>query len=219
MKKKILLFFLVLSNGISADEPPCWCEFSIKSDNNLFRAEIEFVKKDSLLKPWRRDWTIKVYENNVKSKLKWSSIFHQDGYGGGTLSNDGKIYIYVNDWLDMNIPPNQVVIYMNNNTIRYSGKDLNLNPNNFSHTESHQIWMKNYKLIPNKLSDSTILKINTNNDREIIINLKKTLFNDLNKKPDVTNETNFLIHLSVYLVFFTGIVVILFILFRKRKRA
>jgi len=219
MKKIILLFFLVLNYGIYADEPPCWCEFSIKSDNNLFRAEIEFVKKDSLLKPWRRDWTIKVYENNSKSKLKWSSIFHQDGYGGGSLSNDGEIYIYVNDWLDMKVPPNQVVIYMNNRTIRYSGEDLKLNPNNFPHTASHQIWMKNYELIPNKLSDSTVLKINSYNDREIVINLKTTVFNDLNKKPDFTNEINFLIRISVYLLLFIGLIMTLFTLFKKRKRA
>ncbi len=205
-----------------ADEPPCWCEFSIKSDNGLFRADIEFDTADSLKEPWERKWTIKVYKIMPDNNLTWSSEYYHDGYGGGILSNDGQIYIYVNDWLNMEEPPNQVVIYTQNYTTRLSGKELKLNPDNYSNAVSHQIWMDEYELIPNYLSDSTYLQIKTDDFKKIIINLKSGKIENSIATPQFVKENNMLKKYGTGILLFIGfgiLLILLIILKNIKKRA
>lgn len=213
-----ILFFIGFYQFALADEPPCWCEFSIKSENGLYRADIEFEKADSLKEPWERKWTIKVYETKSDTTIKWHSEFYQDGYGGGILSNDGQIYVYVNDWLDLEEPPNQVVIYTQDYTTRLSGKDLKLNPNNYSHTVSHQIWMDEYELIPNYLSDSTFLKIKTEDFKEIRIDIQSGDIENSIAAPKFIEENNMLKKYGIGILIFIGLGIILLTI-KNKKRA
>jgi len=219
MKRLLTILFVIGFYQFSlSDEPPCWCEFSINSNNGLYRADIGFNEVDSLLNPWERKWTIKIYEIKSDTSLKWSSEFFQDGYGGGILSNDGQIYVYLNDWLDMEEPPNQVVIYTQNKTLRLSGKDLELNPNNYSHTVSHQIWMDEYELIPNHLSDSTYVRIKTDDFKVIEINLKSGEIENSIATPQFVEENNMLKNYGIGILIFIGLGILLIVL-KNKKRA
>ncbi|WP_281615340.1 hypothetical protein [Flammeovirga sp. SubArs3] len=219
MKRPItILFFILFSHLTFADEPPCWCEFSIKSNNGVYQADIEFEKSDSLKEPWERRWTIKVYDMKLDTSLIWSSKFFQDGYGGGVLSNDGQIYVYLNDWLDMKEPPNQVVIYTPQKTLRFSGKDLGLNPDNYSHTVSHKIWIDEYELIPNRLSDSTNLRIKTDDLKEILINVKSSKIENSIANPEFVEENNILKKYGIGILIFIGLGILLITL-KNKKRA
>ena len=219
MKRLLTILFVIgFCQFALADEPPCWCEFSIKSENGLYRADIEFEKADSLKEPWERKWTINVFELQSDSNLNWSSEFYHDGYGGGTLSNDGQIYVYINFWLDMEEPPNQVVIYTKKNVIKLSGKDLKLNGENYAHTVSHQIWIDEYELTPNYLSDSTYLKIKTEDFKEIRIDLKSGEIQNSMVTPQFFEENNMLKKYGIGILVFIGLGILLIVI-KNKKRA
>ncbi|UII20533.1 hypothetical protein [Fulvivirga ligni] len=217
MKRLLTILFVGFCQFALADEPPCWCEFSIKSDNGLYRADIEFDKADSLKEPWDRRWTINIFELKPDSNLNWSSEFYHDGYGGGILSNDGQVYVYINFWLDMEEPPNQVVIYTKKNIRKLSGKDLKLIADNYSHTVSHQIWIDEYELIPNYLSDSTYLKIKTEDSKEIRIDLKSGEIENSITTPQFLKENNRLKKYGIGILLFIGIGIVLIVIKNKIK--
>jgi hypothetical protein len=219
MKRLLTILFIIgFCQFALADEPPCWCEFSIKSDNGLFRADIEFDTADSLKEPWERKWTINVFKIKPDTNLRWSSEFYHDGYGGGTLSNDGEIYVYINFWLNMEEPPNQVVIYTKKKTSKFSGKDLKLKAENYSHTVSHQIWLDEYSLSPNFHSDSTLLKIKTENFKEIKIDLKSGEIENSIAPPQFLEENNMLKKYGIGILAFIGIGIVLIVI-KNKKRA
>ncbi len=212
-----ILFLTAFSHPVFADEPPCWCEFSIQSKNTFFRADIGFNMADSLLDPWEREWTIKVYEIKSDTVLLWSSKFYHDGYGGGILSDDGGIYVYVNDWLDMKEPPNQVVIYTQQKTLRYSGKHLGLVPSNYPNTASHKIWVDEYFLTANYFSDSTCLKIETKDFKEITIKLSSGEIDSSTQAPKLPEEANSLRYYGFGLLVFIGLGVVLIVVKGKKQ--
>ena len=170
MNKILLLFLVIFSyNFLYGDETPCWCEVSILSSNNLYKAEIYSLASDSSLAPWDRKWKINVYELAGDTTLKWSSDFYHDGYGDGILSNDGKVYAYVNYWLDKSTSPNQITIYTSDQILRYSSKDLKLRQWIFPKTVSHQIWLENYEF--DSSFNTSKLIVNTIHNNEISIEL------------------------------------------------
>tara|TARA_B100000809_G_C14900324_1_gene446020 strand:+ start:126 stop:785 length:660 start_codon:yes stop_codon:yes gene_type:complete len=218
--KRLLTILLIIGfcQFALADEPPCWCEFSTKSDNGLFRADIEFDKVDSLKEAWERNWTINVFEIKSDTNLSWSSDFYHDGYEGGRLSNDGQIYVYIKFWLAMEEPSNQVIIYTKDKPSKFSRKDLNLNVENYSHTVSHQIWLDEYSLSPNYLSDSTFLKIKTDDFKELQIDLKSGDIKNSMAAPQFLEENNILKKYGIGILVLIGIGIVLIVL-TKIKRA
>ena len=216
MKKLLTILFIIgFYLFAAADEPPCWCELSIKSNNGLFRADIKFDTADSLKEPWERKWTITVFKIYPDTNLSWSSEFYNDGYGGGTLSDDGQIYVYINFWLDMEDPPNQVAIYTKEKTTKFSGEALRLIAKNYSHTESHQTWVDEYSLTPNFLTDSTFLKIKTEDFKEIKINLNSSEIENSIAIPQFLEENVLLKKYGIGILVFIGIGIVLIVI-KKR---
>lgn len=202
----------MISPIVYGDEPPCWCEFTILSENKEFRADIEFLKSDSLKKPWERNWEVKVYEINPDTSLIWVSKFLNDGYGAGILSNDGQLYTYVNYWLQMDYP-NQIIIYSKDEIIRLSGKDLGLDPSSYRHTVSHQIWMKDYYLTPDYQTDTTSLIVETLDSKKIDLNLKhKIVKSSVLRYPELIKQNNLLKKTGYAILIFLCIGIILIII-------
>ncbi|NMM50826.1 hypothetical protein [Marinigracilibium pacificum] len=167
---RILFILLVLApNDILADEPPCWCEFSIYSFDSLYRADIIMANHDTSVAAWENDWIINVFDTSIDSII-WSSKFYNDGYGAGILSNDGKIYVYGNSWLIMDYK-NQLVIYTADTIFQYSGRDLGLIESDYPNTVSHKIWIEDYYLYPNYQTDSTRVIIATLDSKKIELNI------------------------------------------------
>ena len=174
MKSKIatgiISFLIVLSPlEIFADQPPSWCEFSTYSVDSSFRADIFMTTQDTLKSAWQNDWAIRIC-NNLNDSSIWTSKFYNDGYGAGTLSKDGKIYVYGNWWLEMDYK-NQFIIYKPDTIIRYSGQDFGLEESYYKHTVSHKIWMEKYYLSPDFLTDTTKLIIETLDSKKIELDL------------------------------------------------
>ncbi len=112
MNKLIYLFFVFLvPTGVFADEPPTWEAFAVVSNNEKFLAAVSSVKGDSILEPYYRKWELTIYDLSHDTIEIWRKEYFFDGYPGGWLSNDGKVFVRVNSWLDFEMPPNQVFIY------------------------------------------------------------------------------------------------------------
>ena len=216
MKIFSILILLLICECAFADEPPCWCEFSIPSGNNQYLAKIEFNKTDSIKKPWERDWIISVYETKFDTVQIWVSKFLHDGYGGGDLSDDGQVYFYVNSWFYMN-NQNQIIIYTKENIINLSLQNFGLDSSKYPHTASHQLWIKDCNLIPNLLTDTTKLEIVTLDSKKIEIALNDQKISVSNFIP-ATNEDNiYLKKLGWGLLVFIGIGIALLTIYKAKK--
>jgi len=215
----ILSFFA--PTEIFADEPPCWCEFSIYSVDSLFRADIRMVNQDTTIAAWENDWTIKVYDISTDSHI-WTSVFYNDGYGAGILSNDGEIYVYGNWWLTMDFD-NQIVIYTRDTIIQYSGHDLGLIESDYPNTVSHKIWMEDYYFLPDCQTDSTKLIIETLDSKkiELDINSSKIKVSNIELSKEQIKQLKFVKKLGLWTIILIGFGIILLTIrnFKKNKKA
>lgn len=206
----LYLIALCFSLSVLADEPPCWCGFSITSENKQYRADIEFNAADSLKEPWDRKWTISVLSLS-DSSVVWSSLFKHDGYGAGHLSNDGQIYVYVNDWLEME-HPNQIIIYTQNRIDQLCGTDIELSSSVYPKSISHQIWLNEYELVPNQLSDTTKLFLKTLNNQIIELDINSLTIKKKKAHSEYSGQVDLLRKLGIGLLIFMGIVIVLWTL-------
>ncbi len=216
MKKPPFLFiFFIFVNNVYSDEPPDWGEFTIHSENHNFKADIEYSKGDSLKKPWDRTWKIRVYALKPETSIIWEQDFFHDGYGDGILSNDGKAYVYVDYWLRMK--SDQVEIYLQDSILRLSGEDLTLVPSNYQHTVSHQIWVENYYLVPNQITDSTKLIFETLDSKRLELSLKDLSIKSSILHPEFIQQNKTLKKYGIGVLFFLAIGIILILV--KKNRA
>lgn len=129
-----LLILLTTTVGF-ADEPPCDCEFTIESANGKYSAK---VAEDSTS---QSDWQLTIYQNPISDKSAvWATNYLHDGYPLGRLSDDGKVFVYVNGWYydDSSI----VNIYRQGKLIKQlKGNAFNISANKLVKTVSHQLWL------------------------------------------------------------------------------
>lgn len=97
MKKTIFLLFTLLSSLVCfADEPPCWCAFEKKSANGKYVAVVNRPQADSLIDPWKSEWTLSVYEYvGKRKKLLWKVKYEQTVSHQLWLKIEGPTYNFV----------------------------------------------------------------------------------------------------------------------------
>ena len=144
MQKVYFIFFLaLLSSTAYADSPPCWCKFEEESTNKKYIAIVDRPEKDSMIDPWKSVWTLSVYEKTEKgNRLMWKMNYDYTGYPGGLLSDDGKVFTYVEFWFYADIP--LVDIYREGkkpNTSGLKGENFNIPKEKLARTVSHQLWL------------------------------------------------------------------------------
>ena len=159
----ILIFLFCIALQLKADEFPTWANFTIYSIDSSFKANIVSTERNPSIKPSDNNWKLFVYQLKPETLLVWSSDYFPDGYCEGKLSNDGQIFVYIND-------TNQAFIYTQDTVITFCAKDFDLKSSNYN--SSHKNWLKDYFLDPNYLSNNTILIIKTLDKKCIKINIK-----------------------------------------------
>ncbi|QMU28718.1 hypothetical protein [Adhaeribacter radiodurans] len=163
--KSIIIILLVLAPVLTwADQPPCWCDFSIQSANKHFVAHIKGVKNSTKTNPPYGQWEIFVYKKeNKDSTLLWKSHYLYDGYTDGILSNDGQTFAYVNYWYQNQAPVIQ--LYQNGkHTGSIAGTAFNIPSPKLTTTVSHKLWLsrdgQSYEFTEDD-QKKYLLKINT----------------------------------------------------------
>ncbi|QNF35184.1 hypothetical protein HUW51_21600 [Adhaeribacter swui] len=142
MKKILILIALLPVIMAKADQPPCWCDFSVKSSNQQFVAHVKGVKNSAKLNPPYGQWEIFVYKKNAAkdSTLLWKSHYLYDGYTDGVLSDDGQYFAYVNFWYQNQAPVIQ--LYHNGkHTGSIAGTAFNIPAGKITNTVSHKLWL------------------------------------------------------------------------------
>jgi hypothetical protein len=158
----LLAFFAAFTAW--ADQPPCWCEFSVRSANKQFVAHVRMVKGP--LKPGQnQEWELQVYQKKASrdSTLLWKSHYRYDGYPDGVLSDDGKNFAYVNYWYYSN--GSVVEVYQSGRHVAsLPGKAFNISPSKIPKSASHQLWLTNegqaYEFTADK-QKNCLLKVTT----------------------------------------------------------
>ena len=153
-----LIFVITFTTNflqLYADEPPSWSPYTVLSKNQQFSAKIH--QSNHQEQHNNKQWFISVF--NSDSILLWKQSFIHSGHDGGLLSNDGKLFVTVEDWMqkDTNFP--QVIVYTQNKRIDFSKDKFLPEKIPTQKTVSHQIWNKGYSITPNSLSDSTQINI------------------------------------------------------------
>lgn len=170
---KIIFISVLLINCLylKADEPPSYCEASIFSKDSTFRADIRHENADTNEKPWKWDWILYVYQTKPETTYLWSSKLYYDGYSQGLLSDDGRLFAYVNYWY---YPENsyQAIVYTQDSIYNYSSEYLQIEDSLCVETVSHLIWLEEYYFSPNYLTDSTLLILRTIYDKLIQVEIK-----------------------------------------------
>jgi hypothetical protein len=88
-------------------------------------------------------WILTIYKDSVSdSTVFWTTDYEFDGYDAGEISNDGKVFAYVDDWYYENF--NIVKIYNQGKKVAdFIGKDFNIPPKKLQKTISHYLWKRN----------------------------------------------------------------------------
>jgi hypothetical protein len=136
--KWLFAVILFLSVNTFADQPPSWKSFTVISDNGEWSALIAPLGDKP--NPWNDNWEIAVYKGHFhpSKNAVWESKYLPSGYSGGYLSNDGKIFSYVEYWFYKN---NSVVdIYLKHCQKSKNGSSFGLKEN-LEKTISHQLWL------------------------------------------------------------------------------
>ena len=123
------------------------------------------------------------------------------------LSDDGGIYVSIDGWMDIENPGTQIVIYTKGKTWTLNELDLNLNPGQYPTSVSHQIRLDEYELVPNALTDSTYLRILTNDSKEIRVHLASSVVevSKYNPLAKFTEKNRLLKQYGVGLLIFIGL--------------
>jgi hypothetical protein len=137
--KWLFALFLLLSVNTFADQPPSWKSFTVNSENGNWSALIYPIGDST--NPRDDNWEIAVYKGRFHpSKTpSWESKYLPSGYSGGYLSNDGKIFSYVEYWFYEN--RSVVDIYLEHCRIRKNGSFFEFKTS-LEKTVSHQLWRK-----------------------------------------------------------------------------
>jgi len=137
----VLLLLLAFSSLASADEPPSWVEFEVKSANGKFIAEIKARSGQENKDYHEREYELSVYELAGAGRRKlWSATYRYDGYPGGMLSDDGAAFVYVNFWYYRDRPA--VSIYRAGQSVKaIRGSEFEIDPSAIQETVSHKLWL------------------------------------------------------------------------------
>ncbi len=187
-KLTILLALILSCFQVKADLPPCWLEYSIYSLDSAYRADITFPKEDSIKTPSEKRWQIKVFDSK-SNNAKWESSFLHGGYGGGILSNDGKLYVNAEFFMNSELSI-LVTIQTEDTTIYYSADDFNLLIDDLPCSSSNILWRKDFYLEPEVYTDSTLLCIETLNSKRIVIQVSNGRIQITEKEPSKEKLNN-----------------------------
>lgn len=146
MKKSIILLnYLLLTISLFADEPPGWFEFCKTSDNGLFKAEVYSLDEEP---NYNSDWFYKVIDE--QGKIVHQGSYNHDGYYSTLLTNNGKYFLYINNWFDKN---GLIYIYSKDGLKVFTNKEIKINSIQLIPTVSHKVWLERYYIE----SDNTLV--------------------------------------------------------------
>lgn len=143
MKLYIFLASLIISLVAFADQPPDWRDYVVTSKNRKWTALVSrnYAEKD----PWDDAWTLSIYKGfhypypRPDLKPVWSMAYGHSGYSEGQLSDDGKIFVYVEFWYREHYPA--IKIYREDCVLVKNGSFFNVGKN-LEKTVSHELWLK-----------------------------------------------------------------------------
>lgn len=137
-----ITFFFIGLTSFSADEPPSWREFEVKSSSGKFLAEIAASDKSGGDRPWQWKYSLSVFELNQNSKEKiWSCPYAYDGYPGGLLSENGAAFACINFWYYADYPV-VLIYYRGEKTASLKGREFRVPETELLNTVSHQLWLR-----------------------------------------------------------------------------
>ncbi len=141
-----LLTGLIVSTCVSADAPPQWETFAVKSSNGLCSAKIEISDKNADDTPSKWQYKLVVSKELTGTdgvttpKILWDSNYRHNGYSGGQVSNDCEYFVFVDYWYYHDTA--LVEIYHHSDYRIVTGKQLGINQAPLQKTVSHQLWLK-----------------------------------------------------------------------------
>lgn len=163
-----LLLFLFSTQLAFSDTPPQWrANFSIKSENAKYEAEVEAADESKASYPQLKKYILTVFEIKEGQRLPlWSSDYKYDGYSDGVLSNDGLTFVYVNFWYYSELPV--VTIYHKGTKREILGKDFEIQPAKIKQTVSHQLWLKEDGKQYRFVSNDSLMMLTIDNNQYLI---------------------------------------------------
>jgi hypothetical protein len=97
MKKMLLAIMIVIFSGVVfADSPPSWSEFEALSKSGKYVAQVIVDGRRIAKEPWQNKYRLEIFKKESEALL-WSCQYFYDGYPEGILSDDGSVFVYVND--------------------------------------------------------------------------------------------------------------------------
>lgn len=145
MKTYLLLLLIFFPLVSYSDQPPDWENYKVTSYNGRWAAFLSRDYNQDAKYPWEDTWTLSVYKafqypvpgpNQIPV---WARPYDPSGYAEGYLSNDGKIFVYVEHWYRKNHPA--VKIFREYCTIFKNGSFFNVGTN-LEKTASHELWLR-----------------------------------------------------------------------------
>ena len=147
------LILVVFVSSVGADEPPSWREFITTSESGEYSATV--TKQTS-------DWILSVYVGRLGSFPDptvlpiWSTAYDYDGYSSGLLSNDGRVFVYLNAWFYPRKPV--LTIIREDCTIRYPGNHFVEEEAHLRNSSSHKLWLESqYPTLSNIGGDLAVI--------------------------------------------------------------
>ncbi|WP_299948458.1 hypothetical protein [uncultured Microbulbifer sp.] len=150
MKLKIFLILFFIPLQAYADQPPDWRNFKVTSANGKWNAFVGRDYNEGAKYPWEDTWTLSVYKAfrypiPTPSEIPiWSRPYDPSGYAGGYLSDDGKVFVYVEYWYHKDRPV--VKIFREDCKIFKDGNFFKVGKN-LKKTVSHELWLGKGKVL------------------------------------------------------------------------
>jgi hypothetical protein len=155
------MIMLFTCAAVLADTPPSWEEFEVLSRNKKYIALITTSGNGEDTPRSQQDFQLTVYDRKSNAVL-WSCDFAHTGYRGGTLTNDGSTFVFLEQWYRHRAPV--VFIYRDSGaTKKITGKELKLDRSKLVKTASHQLWLESSSI------SNRMIKLHTYDDQDIRI--------------------------------------------------
>lgn len=124
------------------DKTPSWEEYSVKSTNGVYIADIRAEDKRKSDKPWEWEYSVTIRSlTNRTGSVLWKSPYRHRGYSEGELTDDGEVFVYVEQWYLADYPVIQIYKRGTSLPMEFRGKDLPVEREKVRRPGTHYLWL------------------------------------------------------------------------------
>ena len=149
----------------AADERPDYSSFVVCTASGRYCAEM--ARTVQTTHPWKAWNKLTVWEKAIGQRRElWSQPYEYDGYAGGLLSSDGRIFIHVSSRY---YPGTVIWVYSREGAMEIPGRNFPYHHTRPHQTDTHERWLVEDS--PYELVGVDGLRINTVDGRSYLVDL------------------------------------------------